>query len=142
MKKILVKRIDPDTLEITDTYKYVEDITDENKTQDDINRDKIEAALPCEPEEFVKAFKDMKEAERKFDEVFSEFKKGLLAIHEQTPDFPKTIFMQGAKLTYVSPSVRNTIDSKKLKEEEPELAKKYNKTTKVSASVRIEETEV
>lgn len=142
MKKVLVKRIDPDTLEITDTYKYVEESIDENKTEDDKNIDKIEAALPCTSEEFVKAFRDMKEAERKFEGVFNEFKKGLLAIHEQTPDFPKTIFMHGVKLTYVSPSIRNSIDSKKLKEEEPELAKKYNKSTKVSASIRIEETEV
>ena len=43
------------------------------------------------------------------------------------------------KLTYVSPSERKTIDSKKLKEEEPEIAKKFTKTTNVKASVRIEE---
>jgi predicted phage-related endonuclease len=51
---------------------------------------------------------------------------------------PKTITIGGTKLTYVSPSIRNTIDSKKLKEEEPELAKKYTKATNVSATVRIE----
>lgn len=139
MKKILVKRIDPDTLEITDSFKYIEESIDNGKTQDDINREKLEKALPCEAKEFSKAFKEMKEAERKFEGMFNEFKKNIITIHEQSPDFPKTIFLGGAKLTYVSPSVRNSIDSKKLKEEEPELAKKYNKTTKVSASVRIEE---
>ena len=43
------------------------------------------------------------------------------------------------KLTHVSPSTRSTIDNKKLKEEEPELAKKFTKVTNVSASIRLEE---
>ncbi len=40
-------------------------------------------------------------------------------------------------ITYVEPSTRETIDSKRLKEEHPELAKKYVKTSTVKASVRI-----
>ena len=42
-------------------------------------------------------------------------------------------------ISYVAPSTRETLDSKKLKEEEPELAKKFTKTSNVSASVRLEE---
>lgn len=42
-------------------------------------------------------------------------------------------------MTYVSPSTRSSIDSKKLKEEEPAIAEKFTKTTNVTASVRIEE---
>ena len=51
---------------------------------------------------------------------------------------PKSIVVGGAKLTYVSPSTRTTVDTKKLKEEEPELAKKYSKTSLVSATIRLE----
>ena len=40
-------------------------------------------------------------------------------------------------ITYVAPSTRQSIDTDKLKEEHPELAKKYVKTSTVKASVRI-----
>ena len=42
------------------------------------------------------------------------------------------------KVTYVEPSTRTTIDSKKLKEELPAIAEKYTKTTMVKGSVRID----
>ena len=42
------------------------------------------------------------------------------------------------KVTYVEPTTRSTIDSKKLKEELPAIAEKYTKTTMVKGSVRIE----
>ena len=63
----------------------------------------------------------------------------MLQLHELDTTIPSAVQVQGVKLVYVSPSVRNTIDSKKLKEEEPELAKKYTKTTNVSATIRLEE---
>lgn len=42
------------------------------------------------------------------------------------------------KVTYVEPTTRSTIDSKRLKEELPAIAEKYTKTTVVKGSVRIE----
>ena len=42
------------------------------------------------------------------------------------------------KVTYVEPTTRTTIDSKKLKEELPAIAEKYTKTTMVKGSVRID----
>lgn len=42
------------------------------------------------------------------------------------------------KVTYVEPTTRTTIDSKKLKEELPAVAEKYTKRTIVKGSVRIE----
>jgi predicted phage-related endonuclease len=42
------------------------------------------------------------------------------------------------KITYVEPTMRTTIDSKKLKEELPAVAEKYTKRTLVKGSVRIE----
>ena len=40
--------------------------------------------------------------------------------------------------TYTAPTVRNSIDSTKLKKELPDVAAKYMKTSNVSASVKIE----
>ena len=42
------------------------------------------------------------------------------------------------KITYVEPTTRESIDSKKLKEELPAIAKKYTKVSQVKGSVRIE----
>lgn len=41
------------------------------------------------------------------------------------------------KITYIEPTTRETIDSKRLKEELPEIADKYKKISKVKDSVRI-----
>ena len=41
------------------------------------------------------------------------------------------------KLVYVAPTTRSTIDSTKLKKDHPDLAERYTKVSKVSASVRI-----
>ncbi len=40
-------------------------------------------------------------------------------------------------ITYVAPSTRVIVDSKRLKEENPELYSKYSKESKVTDSVRI-----
>lgn len=41
------------------------------------------------------------------------------------------------KFTYVAPTTRTSIDSTKLKKDLPDVAAKYSKTSKVSASVKI-----
>lgn len=41
------------------------------------------------------------------------------------------------KVTFVAETTRTSIDSVKLKKDYPEIAEKYSKTSKVSASVRI-----
>lgn len=102
-------------------------------------KEMVQSVLNCEPEEFYKAYKKLKKAEEAFNELYEPFKKGLIQLHEENADLPNTVIVGGAKLTYVSPSIRTSIDSKKLKEEEPEIAKKFTKTTNVNASVRIEE---
>ena len=67
------------------------------------------------------------------------FKENLIELHSKRSDLPKTVVVGPTKLTYVSPSTRNSIDSKKLKEEEPAIAEKYTKTTNVKATIRLEE---
>ena len=49
----------------------------------------------------------------------------------------KTVDRGKLKITYVAPSSRISVDSKKLEKEEPEIYKKYVKTTTVAGSIKI-----
>ena len=49
----------------------------------------------------------------------------------------KTVDRGKLKITYVAPSSRISVDSKKLEKEEPEIYKKYVKTTAVAGSIKI-----
>ena len=49
----------------------------------------------------------------------------------------KTVDRGNLKITYVAPSSRTSVDSKKLEKEEPEIFKKYAKTTTVAGSIKI-----
>lgn len=49
----------------------------------------------------------------------------------------KTVDRGNLKITYVAPSCRTSVDSKKLEKEEPEIYKKYAKTTTVAGSIKI-----
>lgn len=142
-KMKVIKIIDEDTLEMKDMV--IEE--DEETVTVTLSEGAAEAiadlykqALPCEPDDFAQKYKKYKEAKTEFDEIFDVFKTNLIKLHNENPDLPKSVIIGGIKATYVSPSTRTTIDSKKLKEEEPELAKKFTKTTNVSASVRIDDT--
>ena len=127
--------VDEDTLELREVL-VEEDVTEE-VAEDTIKE--FQSALNCEPEDFYQKYRDYKDAEAKFKEVYEPFKENLIKLHEKDPSLPKSVVVGGTKLTYISPSVRTSIDSKKLKEEEPEIAKKFTKTSKVSATIRLEE---
>lgn len=130
-----IKVIDEDTLEMKEIT--VEE--DKEYDSEKLEFDKFKQALPCEPEEFGQKYRAFKKASEEFDKVFIPFKENIIKLHEQSDYLPKTVIVDSVKLTYVSPSTRSTIDSKKLKEEEPELAKKFAKTSNVKATVRLEE---
>ena len=49
----------------------------------------------------------------------------------------KTVDRGNLKITYVAPSCRTSVDSKKLEKEEPDIFKKYVKTTTVAGSIKI-----
>ena len=49
----------------------------------------------------------------------------------------KTVDRNKLKITYVAPSTRTSVDSKKLQKEEPEIYNKYVKTTTVAGSIKI-----
>ena len=129
-----IKVIDEDTLEMKEVV-----VEGEEYDSEKLEFDKFKQALPCEPEEFGQKYRAFKKALEEFDKVFIPFKENIIKLHEQSDYLPKTVIVDSVKLTYVSPSTRNTIDSKKLKEEEPELAKKFTKTSNVKATVRLEE---
>lgn len=143
MKKKIIK-IDEDTFEITEMYVEVEDEeVIEEATGDAITdfADALRRAMGCTADEFYEKYQTMKKAEADFKEAYEPLKAKVIELHE-TQNLPKNIIVGGAKLTYVSPSTRSTIDSKKLKEEEPEIAKKFIKTSQVGATVRIEDYKV
>lgn len=139
--KRTIKKVDELTLEMTEVV--VDDDAIEELTENDAEHfaDLFRQALTCSPEEFAEKYDAFQKAKKEFDEVYEPFKENIIKLHEDTSEIiiPKTIVVGGtAKVTYVSPSRRTSVDTKKLKEEEPELAKKYTKTTSVSATVRIE----
>ena len=131
-----IKVIDEDTLEMKEVV-----IKEDGETDEMIDASIIDIfsqALNCDPDVFTAKYRVYKKAKEEFDAIYEPFKKNIIELHKTHTDLPKTVIVGGVKLTYVSPSTRNTIDSKKLKEEEPELAKKFTKTSNVSATVRLE----
>lgn len=108
------------------------------KEESDVTENLIRSCLECKPEEFYKKYKAYKDAEAEFKELYEPFKERLLQLYAGQLISSKNIVVGGAKITYVEPSVRTSIDNKKLKEEEPEIAKKYTKNTTVGATIRIE----
>lgn len=127
-----MKVVNEETLEIED---IVDDTSTDNKTEN--YRNKIMETLDCKPEEFFQKYRDYLAAEAEFKRIFDPFKEKLLKLYKETPEIPNTLSIGGVKVTYVSPSTRTSIDSKKLKEEEPEIAKKFTKTTDVNATLRL-----
>lgn len=135
-----IKMVDEDTLEMKEVV-----IEDEEETKiEELTPKEAEeladiflGALGCDPGEFGDAYRKYKTAEENFKKLYEPFKENLIKLHEQQSGIPKTVIAGDVKVTYVAPSTRTTIDTKKLKEEEPELAKKFTKTSKVSASVRL-----
>ena len=138
MKKV-IRYVDEDTLEIIE--KVIDDGVEELPEDEVDNITALfEQALGCEPDEFTKKYNAMKKAEQEFEEVYAPFKANLIKLHEKHKDLPKSVIVGGTKLTYVSASTRKTIDSKKLKEEEPSIAEKYTKITNVNPTIRLEGT--
>lgn len=83
----------------------------------------------------IKAISDICVQKKKLEEQEKAMKESLQKAMEQYG--VKKFENEVISVTYVAPTVRNSIDSAKLKKELPDIAKKYNKQSKVSASVRI-----
>lgn len=112
---------------------------EEDEVKGEIMKKKIELALNCNSKEFSKAYREYKEAEARFNKLYEPFKEKLLEVYDTDSEMAKIIIIDDLKITHVSASTRTSVDTKKLKEEEPEIAKKYTKTTNVKATLKLED---
>ena len=91
-----------------------------------------------ELEELEELMQDIKSKEEELNllkEKVDKIKETLYGTMEK--EGIKTVDRNKLKITYVAPSTRVSIDSKKLQKEEPEIYKKYVKTTTVAGSIKI-----
>lgn len=131
---MIKKVVNEDTLEIEEIV--VEEESSNNETGN-YYADKVMEALDCRPEDFFNKYRNYLIAEAEFKKLYDPFKEKLIDLYKELPNMPNSMSIGGVKLTYVSPSTRTSIDSKKLKEEEPEIAKKFSKITSVNATIRL-----
>ena len=84
----------------------------------------------------IKAIAALTIQKKKIEEQEKEMRAQLMKAMEQYG--VKKFESDSVTFTYIALTVRNTIDSAKLKKEMPDVAAKYTKTSNVSASVKIE----
>lgn len=132
---------------------------DENTCKDievkPIPREEIERLLECErnceiyqkktleldldtTHSLVFVQRSLKELEEKKKELEEQEKNLKQEIIEKMEEFGvKSIDNEYFKITYIAPGTKETIDSKKLKEEIPDIAKQFTRISQVKAQVRI-----
>lgn len=79
--------------------------------------------------------KSLDARKKELEQTESELKKMLIEKMEETG--VKSVDNDYFKITYIAPSIRETLDSAKLKKELPEVANQYVKAIATKASVRI-----
>lgn len=84
----------------------------------------------------IKAIAALTIQKKQIEEQEKEMRAQLMKAMEQYG--VKKFESDSVTFTYIAPTVRNSIDSAKLKKEMPDVAAKYMKTSNVSASVKIE----
>ena len=84
----------------------------------------------------IKAIAALTIQKKKIEEQEKEMRAQLMKAMERYG--VKKFESDSVTFTYIALTVRNTIDSAKLKKEMPDVAAKYMKTSNVSASVKIE----
>lgn len=89
------------------------------------------------PEKFAKDYKKMKKLQDELTKTENEIKAKLIEMFESIPEREQnSVSMEGLRFTYVGPTQRKTVDSKKLQEEYPEIYKKCIKFSNVKSSIR------
>ena len=101
---------------------------DEETAMQEFNKDNNAIAIMKQIAAISKQKKELEDQEKKVRE-------SLEAAMEQygIKSFDNDIL----KVTYVAPTTKTTVDSKKLKKEQPEIFAKYSNVSNVKASVRI-----
>ena len=98
----------------------------------------VEIAQSMMPKTFAKKFKQLKKAQDELATIENEIKEKLKVIFESIPELEQnSVTVDGIKFTYVGPSKRKSVDTKKLQEEHPEIYKKMLKESNVKSSIRI-----
>ena len=93
------------------------------------------AAMQTEAAAIIKGIAALTLQKKQIEEHEKEMRVQLMAAMEKYG--VKSFDTEQVRFTYVAPTIRTTIDSAKLKKDLPEIAEKYSKTSKVSASVKI-----
>lgn len=88
-------------------------------------------------QDFINDYKEFQKIKLAMELKEKEFKEELKEAFELTGRTDKPILLDGFSATYRKGSIRTTIDTKRLKAEQPEIAKQYEKTSETSASVVI-----
>lgn len=83
----------------------------------------------------IKKIADLELAKKNIENDESALREQLLQAMEKYG--VKKFETDAVTFTYVAPTTRNTIDSKALKAEQPDIAAMYTKTSNVKASVKI-----
>lgn len=106
------------------------------KCQDAFSEENALLTMKKDAAAVIKAIADLTIQKKKLEEKEKEMRAQLVKAMEQYG--VKKFESDSVTFTYTAPTVRNSIDSVKLKKELPDVAAKYMKTSNVSASVKIE----
>lgn len=93
------------------------------------------ATMQTEAAAVIKGIAALTLEKKKIEDQEKEMRVQLVAAMEKYG--VKSFENEDVKFIYVAPTSRTTIDSKALKADLPEVAAKYSKTSKVSASIKI-----
>lgn len=89
------------------------------------------------PEQFAKDYKKMKKLQAELEKTENTIKAKLLEMFESIPELETNhVSMDGLRFTYIAPTKRKSVDSKKLQEEYPEIYKKVIKESNVKSQIR------
>lgn len=84
----------------------------------------------------IKAMTDLLTQQKELEQKVSDMREVIKTAMEQFD--VKSFENDDIKMTYIAATERKSIDSAKLKKEHPEIAEKYQKTSPVKATVKIE----
>lgn len=88
-------------------------------------------------EDVVKKIRSLEEVRIEAEMTMKELKEELIEAMESN-GITDGFETNGLKVIYKKPSTRTTLDSKKVKEELPDIFEKYSKTSEVKSSVSLE----
>lgn len=87
--------------------------------------------------ETIKKLRKLEQTRLEAEMLMKELKEELIETMESN-GITDGFETNGLKVIYKKPSTRTTLDSKKVKEDLPELFEKYSKTSEVKSSVSLE----